>query len=155
MIENHTLLIWRILSSSTLEKIFRSGLDHIWKVTALKLRVLDLHYNYVNYILGYLPMMLFKRRHIIIADCQIRSCIDLVSGQPKVVLETLLPLKFRRNEYVLLNPGWSTSWQTAAVMRTVKSVTENISFRLQAWINPYIIWVTQKEWRKLWNGLFR
>lgn len=30
-----------------------------------------------------------------------------------------------------------------------------VTWRLQRWIMPYIIWLTQKQWRKLWKGLLR
>ena len=57
--------------------------------------------------------------------------------------------------YVLLRPGWSRSWQIQAVMRLHNSRSEKYCDSWQEWMRTYIIWVTQKQWRKLWKGLSR
>ena len=42
--------------------------------------------------------------------------------------------------YVLLNPGWSRSWQMQAVIRTSRSIFESKSFRLHRWTMQNIWW---------------
>lgn len=60
------------------------------------------------------------------------SVRELLKGQAKLPLreETLFKGEPRKKSqtYVLLYPGWSRSWQMAAVIRTKMSIWENFSW---------------------------
>lgn len=59
-------------------------------------------------------------------------CLRAAEGQAEFPLREGTPFKgeMRRKSqtYVLLYPGWSRSWQMAAVIRTKMSIWENFSW---------------------------
>ena len=143
---------------------YRSDLlKHLWSAIC-KYITLWLGENFKRYS----TMMVLQRRNIVVTNRNFCSSIDLVPKKGTVdniflkehlYANTKFFYLYRFHNqlitYVLLNPGWSRSWQMHAVMRTQRSFLDRYLYNLHEWIRTYIIWVTQKLCRKLWNGLFR
>ena len=76
-------------------------------------------------------MMVLKRRDVIVADGQLGASVYLVSGNKERLISNLqLGLEWvdSKDTNALLYPGWSRSWQMAAV----RSVTISILLRCRS-----------------------